>query len=39
VEQRCKLIRKNLAVLKKAKAPGTQRKGKKASKPAKAKKR
>jgi 4-O-beta-D-mannosyl-D-glucose phosphorylase len=39
VEQRCELIRKNLAVLKKTKAPGTPRKGKKASKPAKAKKR
>jgi 4-O-beta-D-mannosyl-D-glucose phosphorylase len=39
VEQRCELIRKNLAVLKKMKAPGARRGGKKASKPAKTKKR
>lgn len=39
VEQRCELIRKNLAILKKLKAPGARRGGKKASKPAKAKKR
>jgi hypothetical protein len=39
VEQRCELIRRNLTVLKKMKAPGAQHKGKKASKPAKTKKR
>jgi 4-O-beta-D-mannosyl-D-glucose phosphorylase len=39
VEQRYKLIQKNFAVLKKLKARSAQRKGKKASKPAKTKKR
>jgi 4-O-beta-D-mannosyl-D-glucose phosphorylase len=39
VEQRCELIRRNLTVLKKMKAPGAQHKGKKTSKPAKTKKR
>ena len=39
VEQRCVLIKKNLAVMGKMKAHGAKRAGKKTAKPAKAKKR